>query len=180
MTRPAVTSNSTRRTGHGLRPKLEFLAALMLTYTAHAQTPSVAVPSGTKVDWTPLFVSWERGCSGNPAFDDVVSGLEEGKVVLPLELLGSAGPISRSTVQEEVNFRVTLQGMYHGLPVKTFERYRGIENGINGYALVLAVPRAFAQKALTHVDYQPDDEAGFRAIVVGSDEEAELVCDRSM
>lgn len=38
MTRPAITSTSTSRTGHGLRPKLEFLAALMLSYTAHAHT----------------------------------------------------------------------------------------------------------------------------------------------
>ncbi len=161
-------------------PTLEFLAALMLSYTTHAQTSSLAVTAGSKVDLTPLFVSWERGCSGNPVFDEFVSGLEEGKVVLPQELLGSAGPISRSEALGEVIFRVTLQGMYHGLPVKTFERYRGIENGIHGYALVLAAPKGPAQEVLTHVDYQPDEETGISAIVIGSDEEAAVMCDRSM
>lgn len=180
MARPAVTGTSTRRTQRWLRPTLEFLAALMLSYTTHAQTPSVAVPGGSKVDLTPLFVSWERGCSGNPAFDEFVAGLEEGKVVLPLELLGSAGPVSRIEAPGEVIYRTALNGLYHGLPVKAFERYRGIENGIHGYALVLAVPKTLAQKALVHVDYQPDAETGFRAIVIGSDEEAAVVCDRSM
>lgn len=139
-----------------------------------------AATANSKVDWTPLFKSWERGCGGNPTLDAFTMGLEDGKIVLPSPYRESVGKLTKTKKSREVTIRLPMSGTYYGLPVKGFERYYVEETGMNGYELVLAVPKAAAQKTLARVAYRPDPEADFKAMVSSSGQDAALSCDTSM
>lgn len=170
-----------KRTQSGLRHgSLCLLASTLISCTTDTETQSAMRSITSDLDWTPLFNSWTQGCSSNPTLDDFVGGLEENKVVLPQPYLSGTGMLSRNQTRDEVSIRVPMTGMYHGLPVKAFERYRGTENGVQGYELTLAVKPTVAKKALAHVAYQPDAEREFRAVIFAAVDEAALVCDRSM
>lgn len=136
---------------------------IALSESAPSVTHSSAEASNQEVDWTVFFRPWENGCLEQPPeLENFFSALPQREIVLPPHYR----PGVRSSVDsvheqaegldEYWQHSIAISGHYYGMPVSRVGRYAGVENGIGGYFLELAVPldRAKAKLADQNVEYR--------------------------
>lgn len=149
-----------------------------------------------EVDWTALFRPWEHGCLDQPPeLEQFFRALPQREIVLPPSYR-SGVRASVDSVHEQAGGQdeywqhsVSISGHYYGMPVSRVGSYAGVENGIRGYFLELAVPPATAKAKLAEqqVEYRApageysDDfgETYGQATVDGDAQTTVISCDLS-
>ncbi len=160
----------------------------------------------SKVDWTPVFQSWENGCEDSLIFSQLESNLihfamgsvgsdgateddkpQLGQVVLPMRYQNAVGEVRLEDKGEYSNIVVPLQNSeYYGIPVDAIVFYRGHGTGVSGSMLVFKEPLAVVQNLLKKVQYkesiEPLEATGETvqaAVDVYTKDQAALMCDWS-
>lgn len=153
-------------------------------------SPDKSAQTINPVDWTPLFKSWESGCLNMPyELDNLFTGLHTGNFNLPQPYQSSVSSKIASELKGDdysgkyQTYTTQITGTYYDLPVSKIGIYDGIDNGINGYTLTLAIPLKLAQQTLQQkkVIYNSpkvpewDDNYG-QASVSGNELETTITC----
>ncbi|ROV57291.1 hypothetical protein [Neisseria chenwenguii] len=143
-------------------------------------------------DWTPIFKSWENGCTDSPQLERLFNSLETNTTVPPSGYEGYVDKVPlhyRGNNDPNVNvkrFYAKITGNYYNLPVYGITRYYGKDHDEAGKALDLDVSYEEAAKILAKINYQPmEDQTLIRedygqAFLTDFDGRARLICDFSI
>lgn len=167
-----------------------------------AKTSTKQVLDG--VDWTPLFKGMEKGCESTTAlsalreqimrtrerkeFDQkrFTSTFNISKVARPYRAAVDK-QVAITPSDESLLFTLPVnKGSYYGMPVNNIFSYQGLENGINGYGLVLDISPDQARKQLSAIRFRPSaggecsvNKMEMQPIRINSKLMTRMVCDGS-
>lgn len=121
--------------------------------------------SGQSLDWTPLLVSWEDGCTQSDewaefrknivSYDNDTLLPDVGNITLPAQYKDALGEISLLKRDEEYSlFEVNVKyGNYYNIPVNNVGFFIGHSNGIMTSYVELDASYENASAQLSEVDY---------------------------
>ncbi|MFG5779289.1 hypothetical protein ACFIQF_19700 [Comamonas sp. J-3] len=166
-----------------------------------AKTSTKQVLDG--VDWTPLFKGMEKGCESSTALNALREQIERTReskesgskrFTSAFNINNVARPY-RTAVDKKVaitqssdSLLFTLpvkKGSYYGMPVNNIFSYQGLENGINGYGLVLDISPDQARKQLSAIRFRSsidgcsESKMEIKPIRINSKPMTRMVCDSS-
>lgn len=154
----------------------------------------------TSVDWTPVFASWQQGCTDGPIFTTLRDGLydypatapdpdlpQPGKIVLPEQYKKVVSPeiiVKRASGSTDFSIKVN-EGTYYGMKLSKIGVYAGHGNGINGRYIEVEPTDAELRQFFKNVEFEMDYENGdeymdFKAIIDVDDDKVTIACDASM
>lgn len=154
----------------------------------------------TTVDWTPVFASWQHGCTDSPIFTALRDGLydypgtgpdpdlpQAGDIELPQQYKKVVSPeitVTRGDESSEFSVKVN-EGTYYGMKLSSIVAYGGHGNGINGRYIEVKPTDAELRQFFKNVEFEPDYENGdqymdFKATIKVNDDNVIITCDSSM